>query len=85
MLIQPDHHKCYFYEGYFDHKKIIKFLSDKEKAFIRPFDAISLEMHQFYDLPIVVLFRDNDDSELMKIYEEVATHFHDHYFFTYVD
>ena len=61
VLIHPDHHKCYFYGGYFDHKKIIKFLQDKEKAHIRPFDEISLEMHQFYNLPIVVLFRDYND------------------------
>lgn len=63
VLIHPDHHRCYFYEGYFDHKKIVKFLSEKEKAFLRPFDHLSLEMHRFYNLPIAILFLEKKHEE----------------------
>ncbi len=56
VFIQPDHHRCYFFNEYFDHKKIIKFLKDREKSMLRLFDSQSLSMARYYKLSIVVLF-----------------------------
>lgn len=85
VLIHPDHHRCYFYEGYFDHKKIVKFLSEKEKAFLRPFDHLSIEMHKYYNLPIVILLLNKDDNDSKNIFTGIADLFHNDFFFTYVD
>lgn len=85
VLIHPDHHTCYFYHGFHDHKKIKSFLELHEKAALRPFDHLSLDMHRFYDLPIVVLFTQSSEGDTMKLFEEIARDYHKHFFFTYVD
>lgn len=85
VLIQPDHHRCYFYNQYFDHKKIIKFLKEKEKSMLKLFDSSSLSMARFYKLSIVVLFIDSvEDFKFWEEYEILAEKLHKMFFFTYV-
>lgn len=85
VLIHPDHHRCYFYEGYFDHKKIVKFLSEKEKVFLRAFDHVSIDMHRYYNLPLVILLNNKENELIKSIFSEYAELFHDHFFFTFID
>ena len=72
VVIHSDHHRCYFYNEIFDHKKILKFLKSKEKAALRPFDQESIKMHNYYKLPLVILFIDDiqDQEENETIYKQ---------------
>lgn len=86
LIFHPDHHRCYFYNGFFDHKKIAKFLKKKEKAKIRLFDEKSLKMSIFYNLPIVIFFHENEENfDFWQNFLELSDHLHDQFFFTHVN
>jgi hypothetical protein len=86
VVIHPDHHRCYFYSGYIDHKKMISFLKAKEKSMIRLFDEKSIEMSNYYDLPIVILFhQDENNFHFWNDFEELANEYHNQFFFTHIN
>ncbi len=85
MLLHPDHHKCYFYSGIFNYKKILKFIHDKEKPMLRLFDEHSMKMHHHYQLPIVVLFYKDENLEFFQTYLSITEKMHPFFVFTHVN